>query len=274
MAELSLEDGTLYYEDHGAGEPLVFIHGGWMSGDAWGPQVEHFADDYRVIVHDVRGHGRTGASGTENYSIELFAEDLHRLLEHLEIERANLCGLSLGSMVVQSYLATHPERVRAAVLGGPVQTLPPVDLPPATKAMFSPRSALSASLSMTGSRATFRTLLRSIRATTGGPWLSLDREVRGQALDAAGDVEPGEFRKVFDALYGFEPPELAGLEVPTLFVFGGREAPLVKQQARRLAGTVDGEVVAVPDAAHLVNLDQPAAFNRTSEAFLANPDAS
>lgn len=274
MAEFSLDDGTLWYEERGSGDPLVFIHGGWMNGDAWQPQIDHFADDYRVIVHDVRGHGQTGATDRSRYSIDLFADDLHRLLDHLDVERPIFCGLSLGSMVVQAYLDRYPDRARGAILGGPIRSMPPVELPAGTKALFSPMPAVAASLSVAGPRTTFRSMLGSIRATTGGPWLTVDEAVREQALDAVGDVSPTEYRKVFDALYSFDPPELDGIDVPTLLVFGKREAPLVKQQARQLAAVVDGEVVAVPEAAHLVNLDRPAAFNQVSADFVADLDAS
>ena len=126
MAELALEDGTLWYETRGDGRPLVFVHGGWMNGRAWRPQVEHFAGDYRVVTLDVRGHGRTGATDQRRYSIDLFTDDLEALLEHLEIEAPILCGLSLGSMVVQQYLHRHPDRPRGAILAGAVRSMPPV----------------------------------------------------------------------------------------------------------------------------------------------------
>lgn len=275
MVALSLDDGTLYYETAGDGSPLVFLHGGWMDGNAWRPQVDRFAEDYRVITLDARGHGRTGETDASRYSIELFADDLEALLAHLEIDRPILSGLSLGSMVVQEYLHRHPDRAAGAILGGPVRSMPPIELPPGTKSLFSPVPAMAASLSVAGTRATFRSMLTSIRATTGNPWLSADPAVRSAAIDGVEDMPREEFRKIFDALYRYDPPALTGVETPTLTVFGEYEAPLVKRQGRALSGEVDdGEWVSVPDAAHLVNQDNVIDFNRISRQFLSTLEAS
>lgn len=272
MARLELEDATLWYEvDGDDGTPLVFVHGGWMNGRAWEPQVEHFADDYRVITLDVRGHGKTGATDADEYSIELFADDLETLLGVLGIEDESpvLCGLSLGSMVLQEYLARHPDRAAGAILAGAVQSMPPVDLPMGFDSLLSPTPALTTSLSMTGPQSTFRSLLYSIRATTGQRWLSVDPDVRAAAMEAVGDVSRPEFRKVFDALFRYEPPTLEGVETPTLVVHGDQEAPPVKRQGSRIATAVaDGRHVTLPESGHLVNQDRPRAFNDVSTKFV------
>lgn len=270
MAALELADGTIHYETSGTGPPLVFVHGGWMNGRAWEPQVEHFADDYRVVTLDVRGHGDTGATEPEQYSIGLFTDDLEALLSELEIEQPILCGLSLGSMVVQEYVARHPDDAAGAILGGAVRSMPPVDLPQGMKAFWSPLPAMSASLSVSGSKGTFRSMLQSIQATTGERWLSVDPETRAAAIEDVGDIPSAEFRKIFGALYRYEPPELTGLETPTLVVHGEQEAPLVKRQGRQIAAAVaDGDRLELADSGHLVNQDRPRAFNSAAADFLA-----
>ena len=269
MAELPIDDGTLWYERTGEGPPLVFVHGGWMNGQAWQPQVEHFADDYQVITLDVRGHGRTGPTDASRYTIDLFTDDLERLLSHLEIEQPTLCGLSLGSMVVQEYLHRHPDRAMGAVLAGAVRSMPPVDLPSGVKPFLSPTPALTTTLSLTGPRTTFRSMLLSIQGTTGEQWLSVDPAVRTQALEAVDDVSRSEFRKIFGALFRYEPPELTGVSTPTLVVHGEQEAPLVKGQGEAIVSEVDdGQLFTFEDAGHLVNQDRPLAFNDATGAFL------
>lgn len=269
MAELSLDDGTLWYDTRGDGSPLVFIHGGWQNGRAWGPQVDRFESTHQAVTLDVRGHGNTGATGADEYSIDLFTDDLEELLDHLGLERPVLCGLSLGSMVVQNYLDRHPDRAAGAILGGAVRSMPPVELPAGAKPLLSPMPALTASLSMTGPEATFRSMLTSIQATTGQRWLSVDPEVRSMAMDAVGEVEDEEYRKIFDALYRFDPPELSHVETPTLVVHGDQEAPPVKRQSRAIASEVDdGAWLELADSGHLVNQDRPAAFNEATTQFL------
>ena len=274
MPTLSLDDGALHYATAGNGPPLVFVHGGWMDGQAWRPQVDRFADEYRVVTLDVRGHGRTGATDRRRYSVELFSDDLERLLAHLDIERPTIVGLSLGSMVLQEFLDRHPERLHAAVLAGPVRSMPPLELPGCTKQLFSPGPALATSLSLAGQQATFRSMLASIRAITGRPWLAVDPSVRAAAIDGVADVSRREYRKVFDALYRYEPPALDGLDTPTLAVYGDHEAPLVKRQANAIADAVDGDWIEVPDAGHLVNLDRSAAFNHVLSTYLDRIGAS
>ena len=269
MAEFELDDGTIYYETTGDGPPLVFVHGGWMNGEAWRPQVEHFADDYRVVTLDVRGHGETGATEPDRYSIELFTDDLEALLADLGLERPTLCGLSLGSMVVQEYLDRHPDGATGAIMGGAVRSMPPVDMPAGLKPLWSPVPALTASLSLSGTTGTFQSMLYSIQATTGERWLSVDPETRAEAIADVGDISTAEFRKIFDALYRYDPPELTGVETPTLVVHGEQEAPLVKRQGRQIASAVaDGDRLELSDSGHLVNRDRPNAFNAATADFL------
>jgi non-heme chloroperoxidase len=268
MAELAVDDDALWYEARGDGPPLVFVHGGWQNGRAWQPQVDRFATEYRTVTLDVRGHGKTGATEPGQYSIDLFTDDLEAVLDHLDLKQPILCGLSLGSMVVQTYLDRHPDRAAGAILGGAVRSMPPVELPPGTKSMLSPLPAITASLSMTGPETTFRTMLGSIQATTGERWLSVDPEVRAEAIDAVGDVSRAEFRKIFAALYRYDPPVLDHVKTPTLVVHGEQEAPLVKTQGRKIASTVDdGRWLEFDGSGHLVNQDRPEAFNEALAAF-------
>lgn len=273
MATLALDDGTLWYEETGEGAALVCVHGGWMDAEAWRPQVEHFADDYRVITMDLRGHGDTGVTDRRRYSVDLLVDDLERLLAHLDVDRPILCGLSLGAMVVQSYLDSHPDGAAGAVIAGPVRSMPPIDLPRGLKSVVSPLPAIAATASTVGTTATFRSLLCSIRSTTGRPWLSVEPSVRSQAVDTVGDVSPDEYRKIFGALYEFEPPDLSRVETPALVVYGDHESPLVKRQGEQLAATVArGTRREIADAGHLVNLDSPAAFNAACAEFFAGLD--
>ena len=275
MAALELDDGTIHYQTSGDGRPLVFVHGGWMDGTAWEPQVDHFADEYRVVTLDVRGHGSTGATDADQYSIELFTDDLEALLSRLEGDQPILCGLSLGSMVVQEFLDRHPANASAAILGGAVRSMPPVELPTAMKSLWSPLPALTTSLSLSGSTGTFQSMLQSIQATTGKRWLSVDPDVRAEAIDGVGDISAAEYRKIFDALYQYDPPELTGVETPTLVVHGDQEAPLVKRQGSQIATEVaDGTRVELSDSGHLVNLDRPRAFNRVTANFLERVTAA
>ncbi|WP_435361915.1 alpha/beta fold hydrolase [Haloarchaeobius sp. DFWS5] len=269
MSTVQLDEATHWYDERGQGPPLVFIHGGWSNADAWREQVEYFADDFRVITYDVRGHGRTGESDVDRYSVDLFVDDLDRLLDELDVEQPFICGLSLGSMVVQEFLDRYPDRAAGAIVAGAVRSMPPVELEPWMKPRVSMLSTLNLSLATMGSKATFVSFLNGIQLMTGSRWLSIEPTVRKQAIDSAGEIPTDEFRKIFMALYEFEPPELSDVTTPVRVVHGEHEARLVRRQGRQLAEMVDnGTHTVVEDAAHLVNQDAPESFNVVVETFV------
>ncbi len=104
MAEQTLSNGgTLHLEDEGSGAPLVFVHGVMMSGRFFKRQVPHFSERGRVVVPDLRGHGRS-EKVLSGHTVANYAADLALLFEALGIERPVLVGWSMGAMVVYEYL--------------------------------------------------------------------------------------------------------------------------------------------------------------------------
>ena len=100
-------DIEIYYEDHGAGQPVVLIHGYPLSGRAWDRQVPALLQaGYRVITYDRRGFGASSQPAT-GYDYDTFAADLHTLLEHLDLRDAVLAGHSMGTGEVTRYLAAY-----------------------------------------------------------------------------------------------------------------------------------------------------------------------
>lgn len=95
----------IYYEEHGSGEPLIFIHGWSCSHKFFKYQVEEFAKSYRVILYDFRGHGQSDRSeATERgMCLKRFAADLHELIEHLQIDGACAVGWSMGTSTLLAY---------------------------------------------------------------------------------------------------------------------------------------------------------------------------
>src|SRR5215471_14204218 len=97
----------IYYTDHGAGQPVVLIHGYPLSGRAWDKQVPALLEaGCRVITYDRRGFGQS-SQPTTGYDYDTFASDLHTLLEHLDLRDAVLAGHSMGTGEVTRYLASY-----------------------------------------------------------------------------------------------------------------------------------------------------------------------
>ena len=114
-------DIELYYEDHGAGRPVVLIHGYPLSGRAWDKQVPALLEaGYRVITYDRRGFGKSSQPAA-GYDYDTFAADLNSLLEYLDLRDAVLAGHSMGTGEVTRYLGRYGSgRVAKGVLVAPI----------------------------------------------------------------------------------------------------------------------------------------------------------
>src|SRR3989442_3611126 len=115
MPTVSIGDAEIYYEEAGQGEPLMLVPGLSGQGSFWSQQVEAFKRDFRVIVHDHRGAGRSTHSAIK-YSVEQMADDTLRLMSALGIERAHLVGHSTGGAIGQVIALDQPGRLRSLVL--------------------------------------------------------------------------------------------------------------------------------------------------------------
>src|SRR6201991_2942338 len=106
----------LYWESTGDGPPVLLVMGLGLSGGAWWRTVETLSRRFRVITFDNRGVGRSRGL-TPAYTTEALADDAVAVLDALEVDQANVYGLSLGGMVAQQIALRHPRRVRSLVLG-------------------------------------------------------------------------------------------------------------------------------------------------------------
>ena len=114
MSYIETNGLSLYYEEHGAGEPLVLLHGGLASTETFAAVAPAFAADRRVVLVDLQGHGRT-ADVDRPFSVESMADDVAGLIEHLG-GSADVLGYSLGGEVALRLAIQHPEKIRNLVL--------------------------------------------------------------------------------------------------------------------------------------------------------------
>jgi pimeloyl-ACP methyl ester carboxylesterase len=106
---------NLYYESHGTGEPLILLHGGLGATEMFGEVLPLLSKTRRVIAVDLQAHGRT-ADIDRPMTFEAMADDIAALMKHLEIERADVMGYSLGGGVALRIAVRHPDMVRKLVL--------------------------------------------------------------------------------------------------------------------------------------------------------------
>jgi pimeloyl-ACP methyl ester carboxylesterase len=103
MPELTVNRATLHYEDEGAGRPVVFVHGVWMSGRFFERQRPYFRDRYRTIVLDLRSHGRS-PHVHEGHTVAQYARDLDAVIGELGLTGAVVVGWSMGALVIWDYV--------------------------------------------------------------------------------------------------------------------------------------------------------------------------
>lgn len=139
----------LHYEDHGAGAPVVLIHGWPLSGRSWERQLPALIEaGHRVVTYDRRGFGDS-SQPYGGYDYDTFAADLDALLQHLDLRDVTLVGFSMGGGEVVRYIGTYgTDRIAKAVLAAAV---PRTSTSPTTT-----RTAASATRTSRGSRAASR----------------------------------------------------------------------------------------------------------------------
>lgn len=116
MPHLQSNGISLYYEEHGSGEPLILIMGFTVSSIGWHWNIPSFAQSFRTIAFDNRGVGQSDKPD-EPYSMPMFADDTAGLLDGLDIDSAHIFGISMGGMIAQEFALRHPERVKSLTLG-------------------------------------------------------------------------------------------------------------------------------------------------------------
>src|SRR6185436_1313271 len=120
MPKLTTDDGVqLYYEEAGAGTPVVFVHE--FGGDyrSWEPQVRHFSRRYRCIAYNARGYPPSDVpEDAASYSQARACDDICCVLDQLKIGKAHIVGLSMGGLATLHFGLTYPDRARSLLVAG------------------------------------------------------------------------------------------------------------------------------------------------------------
>lgn len=253
-------DGVnLYYEEMGAGETVIMIHGGFLNSAMWDGQFELIAENYRAVRYDVRGHGKSTADSVAFTD----TEDLRVLMDSLKIDKAVLMGLSMGGGISVDFALKYPNNVSSLVLVGPgiegfdydTELLREFGEKLSTAETWDERKTLFAKYWMVG------------------PF----REVE--------EVNSAVYLKTFDMMHTstqrwmFEPLKqldenpafnrLSEIDVPVLAIVGDQDMPVIMNIVDEIELKVPNVTKAVIEgAAHQVNMEKPAEFSRAVLDFL------
>jgi len=251
----------LVFDDTGgAGIPLVLVHGFPLDRTLWSPQVDELSKVARVIAPDLRGFGASRLP-SEPVAIETYADDVSGLLDALAIPRAVIAGLSMGGYIALALCRRHAERVRGLILA---DTRAAPDSAQAKQA----RNENLALVREQGAEALAERLLPKLllpQTLATNPGLTnATRALLARQSVAGISAALIALRDRADAT-----PGLAAIAVPTLIIVGEQDALTPPRDSEIMRDAIPGaQLVTLPNAAHLANLEQPAAFNRAVREFL------
>lgn len=115
MPKVKVNNIELNYEEYGKGEVLLFLHGLGSTKADWDAQVPFFSEKYRVLVVDLRGHGKTSIP-SKDYGVKFMTEDIKQLLDVLKIEKATVIGFSMGGAVAFQLASSNPGYINNLVI--------------------------------------------------------------------------------------------------------------------------------------------------------------
>ncbi len=259
---VSVSGGRIYYEAFGSGPTVILLHGALLDRRMWDQQLPVLTAHFRVIRFDARGFGRSSPADTA-YS---GAEDLYVLMRQLGVQHTVLVGLSLGGRTVIDFTLAHPDMVQKLVVAGPGLSgwtdWSREDTTWRAEARHAGYANDSVGMAMSWLTADY------MRAAMERPELA--KRLRVLAADNAaywmGLFRHGDLERVADSP---AITRLSQIRTPTLVVVGDRDSPVICKIVDTLAARLPrATVVRVPNAGHMVNMEQPAAFDRAVVAFL------
>lgn len=248
---------NLAYTDRGEGLPVVFLHAFPFNRRMWEPQVQALSDRYRIIAVDLRGHGESDAP-LWRYTLELFADDVTGLLDHLGIQQAVLAGLSMGGYLSFAFYRKYRERVKALVLA---DTRADADKPE----MITWRFNLAQKVYQEGAKAVADEMGPKLLSPKAKP--AVVEQVRAIILSTQMSGIVGDLMAIAER--PDSTPLLAQITCPTLVLVGQHDVLTTPEENKRIAdGIKNARFEVIPEAGHMSNLEQPEAFNRAVAMFL------
>lgn len=272
MPYLRSGDVQLYYEEAGAGVPVVFVHE--FSGDhrSWEAQVRYFSRRYRCITFDARGYPPSDVpEDPAAYSQTLAVADLLAVLDHLEIDRAHIVGLSMGGFTTLHFGLRHPDRARSLAIGGVGYGSTPdddqswkADVEQLARFYADDTDAAAAAHASAPGRIAFQ-----VKDPRG--WKEFAEQLAEHpGVGAANTMRGVQGRR--PNIYTLRD-ELAALEVPLLVIAGDEDEPCL-EPGLYLKRTVRTCGLAIlPRSGHTVNLEEPALYNQLVQDLFTTVDA-
>jgi pimeloyl-ACP methyl ester carboxylesterase len=241
------------YEVHGAGPPLVLLHGATSLGaEDFAAQIPLFSKAFQIFVPDARGHGATRWDAADGFRYDWLVDDLAAFVDAHGLDTFHVVGFSMGAMTALQYASRHPDRLRTMTIVG-------------ITTEREPRSSV------------LRHLTDPDRVDRDDPdWAALlaRRHDAGQGV--------GAWRRLLPAIAAdvarqplLSPRELHAIDAPSLVVCGDRDPFVPVGHADGIRRQLpDGRLLVVPDCGHEVMSRRPGLFNDALSGFFRSTEAT
>jgi 3-oxoadipate enol-lactonase len=254
---------SIAYRDQGTGPAILFIHGHPFNQSMWDPQLAALTWKYRVITYDIRGYGASEVPTAEASTLETMAADINALLNHLNIPKAVIAGLSMGGQIAMAFAEQCPERLSGLILAA---TFPQADTEEAIKTR----------------RATAERFLQQGSVLPGGEMIpkliapaSLKRnpEIAVEVFTMIAHTPPAGAAAALRgrALRKDYTESLTRITVPTLIIVGTEDSYIPLETAKQMHQSIPNSHLEIFEGiGHLPNLEATDRFNAVLHSYLAN----
>jgi pimeloyl-ACP methyl ester carboxylesterase len=273
MAHLTTDDGVkLYYEESGAGIPIVFVHE--FAGDyrAWEPQVRYFARRYRCIAYNARGYPPSDAPpDVARYSQDRARDDIRAVLDALEIDKAHIVGLSMGGFATLHFGFTYPARARSLVIAGAGY-----GAAPDKREQFAAEAEAAASkfeAGMAQAAAGYALGPTRVQFQNKDPrgWKEFADQLAEHSVAGSANTLRG-VQKRRPSLFDLAD-KMKTITAPTLIMTGDEDWPCLEPGLLMKRNIPTAGLVVMANSGHAINLEEPATFNAHLADFFHAVDA-
>src|ERR1044071_8194241 len=262
MTQIRINNINLAYTDTGVGRPVVLIHGYPFNRALWTEQLPALSNDHRIIAPDLRGFGESEAS-RDTSTMSQLAADVARLMDHLQIPRATIGGLSMGGYVALAFYKQFPSRVRALILA---DTRPQGDTEE-SKQTRAQQAEKALSEGMAGIADVMLPKLLTPETVSKRP--EIVKRVRDMILKTKPEGAAAVLRGMAER--DDQTSLLAKITVPTLIVVGSEDAITPVAASEKMHHAIDNSRMVILDhAGHVSNLERTQQFNDELLHFLSH----
>ncbi len=256
----------LYYEDTGAGTPIVFVHETCADLRSWEAQVRWLSRGYRCIAYNARGYcGSDLGADPSTHDHHRLSEDIGVVMDAAGIDRAFVVGHSMGAYMAAHFMARHPDRLLGVVLEG------------LGAGSDDPAAFRQATLSMAASlrRDGVESLVEQmVRGPNRVQFMAKDPRGFAQFLAHLREIGPEALANIHEYCHSRRPSifaleaSLRACEVPALIVVGDEDTPCIEPAVFLKGALAAAGLWVCPKTGHSVSMEEPALFNAAVQTFL------